>query len=203
MGAKAGLIHLGGGIPAHALAGGPAFDPERSAALAATILGGPVAPAGARTLAEGGVWPERGTICVGAGEHTALVGYAEICPDRPGTITDWIRAVAPGGDAHGVFMHSVVDFGAVAVWEHGEIRRSISLAPDSGVMDDLGDPLTFEAPFWNGDHAVDEDYPLPFHPLDFGEAALLALFGFGIEGSPAAYAFDPGTVALPAFRPAG
>lgn len=200
MGAKAGLVHLGEGPPVDALRSFPAPDPDRSAELAATVLGEPVRPAGTRSLAEGGVWPEGGTICTAAYEHSALIGYRELCPDRPSDITQWINAVSPTGGACGVFMHSVVDFAAFAVWEHGEIRRSISLAPDSGIIEDLGEPLPFEEPFRAGHHALD-DYPLAFHPLHFGETALQALFGFGIESHPRDFAFDPHDLALPAFRP--
>ncbi|WP_133884284.1 hypothetical protein [Glycomyces sp. NRRL B-16210] len=178
----------------------PEPDPERSAALADTILGGAVASAGTRVLGEGGVWPERGTVCVGAYDGFALVGYDRLGPDRPSDISGWIDAVSPTGGAHGVFMHSVVDYCAFAVWEGGELRRSVSLAPDSGVMEDLGDRLSFEAPFWDGKHPMDEGYPLPFHPLEFGEAALGACFGFGIEGDPSTYEFDPFAFTVPAFR---
>ncbi|EMI56274.1 hypothetical protein RSSM_02293 [Rhodopirellula sallentina SM41] len=54
-------------------------------------------------------------------------------------------------------------------------------------MEDIGERLPFEIPFWNGVYpAVDdeekEDYPFPFHPLELGEAALLNFFGYQIEG---------------------
>ncbi|UBU17284.1 DUF6928 family protein [Nonomuraea gerenzanensis] len=88
-------------------------------------------------------------------------------------------------------MHSVVDWLAFAVWEDGRLIRSLSLSPDSGVIENLGDPFPFELPYWNGEHPVlptpgrpDEGpYPLPFHPLELGEDALRELLGFTIEGS--------------------
>ncbi|NEA27645.1 DUF6928 family protein [Actinomadura bangladeshensis] len=90
-------------------------------------------------------------------------------------------------------MHSVVDWLAFAIWENGNLVRSLSLSPDSGIMENIGEPLEFERPYWAGERAVeldpewDEDpYPLPFHPLEMGEDALRALFGFVIEGYPEA-----------------
>ncbi|GAA2287154.1 hypothetical protein GCM10009853_048060 [Glycomyces scopariae] len=200
MGAKAGLVFLGDGLPADALRAGFDPDPERSAELAGVVLGGPVERDGTRVLAEGGVWPEAGVICVAAWKSFALIGYRELCPDRPSGIGDWIRAVSPTGGAHGAFMHSAVDFGAFAVWESGALRRSVSLAPDAGIIEDVGDRYPFENPFWDGRHHHDPDYPLPFHPLTFAEAALLMLFGFGIEQPRSAFTVDADRIALPAFR---
>ncbi|MCD0444961.1 hypothetical protein LO763_15185 [Glycomyces sp. A-F 0318] len=202
MGAKAGLVHLGEGLPSAALRAALRPDLERSAELAATVLGGPVGADGTRVLTEEGVWPERGTICVAAWEASALIGYREIGPDRPSEIGAWIKAVSPTGSAHGVFMHSAVDYGAFAVWEGGELRRSISLAADAGTMEDTGDRYPFEAPFWTGARGLAHapDYPLPFHPLDLAEEALLAFFGFGIERSPSTFTIDADTIELPAFR---
>lgn len=101
-----------------------------------------------------------------------------------------------------MFMHSVVDYGAFAVWEHGDLRRSVSLAPDDGILENVGDAFAFEAPYWDGYRPVDHapDYPLPFHPLDFADEALLACFGFGLERPSSTYSIDPGTIELPAYR---
>lgn len=202
MGAKAGLVHLGEGLPSAALRSGLRPDPARSAELAATVLGGPVRADGALVLSEEGVWPEQGTICVAAWEKCALIGYREIGPDRPSEIGSWIKAVSPTGGAHGVFMHSVVDYGAFAVWESGELRRSVSLAADPGIMEDVGDRYPFEEPFWAGRRGLAHapDYPLPFHPLDLAEEALLAFFGFGIERSSSMFTVDADAIELPAFR---
>jgi hypothetical protein len=87
-------------------------------------------------------------------------------------------------------MHSVVDWLAFAVWQDGELRRSLSLSPDSGVLEDQGPRLSFELPYWSGEHPAidpededDEDgYPFPFHPLELGEVALKEFFGYQIEG---------------------
>jgi hypothetical protein len=85
-------------------------------------------------------------------------------------------------------MHSVVDWFAFAIWDHGQLVRSLSLCPDSGVMEDVGEKRPFEIPYWAGQYPVidgdedDAEYPFPFHPLELGEAALKAFFGYCLEG---------------------
>ncbi len=72
----------------------------------------------------------------------------------------------------------------------GSFPRIDVLAPDSGIVQDTGTALPFEAPFWAGEHPVLQasgsparsPYPLPFHSLDLGEAALRELLGFTVEG---------------------
>jgi hypothetical protein len=83
-------------------------------------------------------------------------------------------------------MHAVVDWIAFAQWTNGKLLSSLSLSPNSGILEDIGKRLAFEQPFWSGEHpAVDEEeeeedgaYPFPFHPLELGEAALEELFGY-------------------------
>jgi hypothetical protein len=87
-------------------------------------------------------------------------------------------------------MHSGTDWLAFAVWKDGVLVRSLSLSPHGGILEDIGERLPFEAPYWAGERPVTPvpgwpskgPYPLPFHPLALGEAALRALFGFAIEG---------------------
>lgn len=105
-------------------------------------------------------------------------------------------------------MHSVVDWPCFAVWEDGRLIRSLSLSPDSGIIENVGEPFEFERPYWAGEHRVepmqgwpsDGPYPLPFHPLDLGEDALRALFGFILEGRPDLEDVDADAVHLRSFR---
>jgi hypothetical protein len=103
-------------------------------------------------------------------------------------------------------MHSVVDWFAYAIWEKGILKRSLSLSPDFGIMEDIGERQPFEHPYWSGlypvDHTWDDDteYPFPFHPLDLGEATLLELLGCEIEGSINSWQIDPGHFPLVAFK---
>ncbi|WP_420719932.1 DUF6928 family protein [Streptomyces sp. NA13] len=41
------------------------------------------------------------------------------------------------------------------MWEDGHLLRSLSLSPDSGVIENIGTPLPFEQPYWAGDRPAD------------------------------------------------
>jgi hypothetical protein len=88
---------------------------------------------------------------------------------------------------------------------NGKLTRALSLSPDSGVLEDIGAKLTFEEPYWAGQHpAVDDEeadaYPFPFHPLELGEAALAELFGYQLEGMPDPKLFEPDTIPLVRYK---
>ena len=102
-------------------------------------------------------------------------------------------------------MHSVVDWFAYAIWENGTLIRSLSLSPDSGILEDIGEKSTFEIPYWAGEHPAvepgeDEEYPLIFHPLELGEVALSSLFGYVLEGYVQPEHIDPSEIPLLAFK---
>ncbi|MBE1591584.1 DUF6928 family protein [Nonomuraea angiospora] len=133
---------------------------------------------------------------------TALAGAELFCDrrlvlDRPSELPEHLLKAGAGRRIIMHAMHSVVDWLAFAVWEDGVLVRSLSLSPDGGIQENIGEPYDFELPYWAGEHPVervpgwpDQDpYPLPFHPLELGEDALHALFGFVIEGAP-----DPGHI---------
>ena len=125
--------------------------------------------------------------------------------DRPSELPEHLRAAGEGRRIvlHG--MHSGDDWLGFAVWEDGTLIRSLSLWPDGGIKENVGEPYDFELPFWAGEHPVtctltEEPYPFPFHPLDLGEQALRALFGFVIEGRAAPGDVDAEAVRLHGFR---
>ncbi|GAB3839131.1 DUF6928 family protein [Dactylosporangium cerinum] len=127
------------------------------------------------------VYPPEDTTCALAVPGLAIVCDQRIALDRPSQLP--ARLVAAEGGRRVILhaMHSVVDWTAFAVWEDGRLIRSLSVAPDFGILEDLGERLPFESTYWNGDHAVD-GYPLPFHPLALGERAMGELLGFYAEG---------------------
>lgn len=130
----------------------------------------------------------------------SIVCTSRVALDRPSDIDPAIIGAMPGRTTYVAAMHSVVDWFAYAVWSpEGELVRSLSMSPDDGIIENIGDPLPFEAPFWSGEHE-EPDYPLPFHPLDLGEEALGNLFGFCFEGMPPADPVDPEGVTLLGFQ---
>lgn len=115
------------------------------------------------------------------GDVTVLAS-SHLAVDKPSDIDPRILTAANGRDAYVFCMHSVVDWGAFAWWDGtGTLRRSVSMTPDDGMLEDHGTPLPFESDVQS---MGDEGYPLAVHPLDFIEAALAAVAGFCFEGVP-------------------
>jgi hypothetical protein len=144
---------------------------------------------------------------------TVLAGAELFCDrrlvlDRPSELPEHLLNAGAGRRIimHG--MHSVVDWLCFAVWEKGRLVRSLSLSPGRGIQENIGEPYDFELPYWAGEHPVNpvpgwpnqQPYPLPFHPLDLGEDALRALFGFIVEGYPHPDDIDAEAVHLYGFR---
>jgi hypothetical protein len=148
--------------------------------------------------------PSDDELVIGCFPDLAIVSAGEFGIDYPSRLAATFLERAPGRSVYLHAMHSVVDWFAYAVWRDGELRRSLSLSPDSGILEDIGDKLPFEAPYWAGQHpAVDPDeddaeYPFVFHPLELGEAALGELFGYHLEGMPTD--LDPEEVPLMRFE---
>ena len=118
-----------------------------------------------------------------------VVCTADAALDRPSQLRQRFLDEGAGQAVYLHAMHSAVDWFAYAIWSSdGTLRRSLSLSPDSGIIENLGAPLDFERPFWAGLHPVrskvsaGEPYALPFHPLELGEETLRNLFGFSYEG---------------------
>jgi hypothetical protein len=101
-------------------------------------------------------------------------------------------------------MHSVIDWFAFAQWTNGQLVRSLSLSPDSGILEDIGQRLPFEQPFWSGEHPPSDDdqndCPFPFHPLELGEAALKEFFGYQLEGFIDTTLLEPESIPLVKYK---
>jgi hypothetical protein len=129
--------------------------------------------------------PPDGEVYVGCFAGLTVVCTGDVALDKPSTVPPRFLAEARGRKTYVHAMHSVVDWAAFAVWgSDGALRRAVSLSPDSGIIEDLGEPYEFEKPYWAGERRLTHapDYPLPFHPLELAEDALRAFFGFVYEG---------------------
>lgn len=160
-------------------------------------------------LADGGdidlsnTCPPDGKVHVGVFEGINVIASREFAIDNPSQLDRRFLDVAPYTDVYFHAMHSVVDWCAFAHWRDGELIRSLSLSPDSGVIEDLGERLAFERPYWAGEHpamdpeeAAEMEYPFSFHPLDLGEEALREWFGYQLEGDVDATLVEPSAVPL-------
>ncbi|CAM5428699.1 MULTISPECIES: DUF6928 family protein [Streptomyces] len=156
-----------------------------------------------------GVYPPKGTAYAASWSGVDVIGDQRVMIDAPSQLPEHLVAASAGRRLVLHAMHSVVDWLAFAVWEDGRLVRSLSLSPDSGVIENIGEPLPFELPYWAGDRPADvipwpdedeEPYPLPFHPLELGEDALRALCGFIQEGRPQPDDVDADNIRLHGFQ---
>jgi hypothetical protein len=131
--------------------------------------------------------PPKGRVYAACFDGLTVLCTSEVGIDHPSRIDRRFVDVAGGRTVYLHAMHSVVDWFAYAIWRGGELTRALSLSPDSGTLENIGEPLPFEHAYWAGEHPLERDpgeepYPLPFHPLELAEDALRALFGFNYEG---------------------
>ena len=87
-----------------------------------------------------------------------VICAADAALDQPSELATGFRAEARGRTLYLHAMHSVVDWFAYAIWTgDGQLKRSLSLSPDSGIMENIGSPLAFEAPYWAGEKALEPE----------------------------------------------
>lgn len=184
-----------------ALAKEPSLDVDASLRLATSLFAGEkLAQVGPGDLSY--TCPPDDEIHVGQFPGVAVVAAKEFGIDHPSKLPERFLEFAPFPNVYLHAMHSVVDWFAFAQWEGGKLVRSLSLSPDNGIIEDFGDRLSFEEPYWSGQHpALDpaEDptsYPFAFHPLELGEAALQAMFGYQLEGHLDSSLLEPESIAL-------
>jgi uncharacterized protein DUF6928 len=150
--------------------------------------------------------PPEGQIYAGCFPGLTIVCSSDVALDHPSQLDARFLAEGGGRTTYLHATHSVVDWFAYGIWAaDGSLQRSLSLAPDDGIMENIGKPLAFEMPYWAGQRPVSDDdderrYPLPFHPLELAEDALRTLFGFNYEGVYRDDDPDLAAVALAGYR---
>ncbi|OKI08107.1 hypothetical protein A6A06_35240 [Streptomyces sp. CB02923] len=175
------------------------IDQRESKLLAEGVLGATACESEILPLSLA-AWPDPGTVCAASYSGLEVICSRNFAKPNPSQLTEDIVRRAGGRTAYGVFMHSADDWASFAVCSGGELVRSVSLSPDSGITENLGEYLPFELPFWNGEHSAGEsEYALPFHPVDFGNEALRELFGFILEGYEDPSCVNPEDIEIPAF----
>jgi hypothetical protein len=207
MGAKTALLAFSDGDLRPALLGATRSDPAEVEAFMRTMYPGrKVTPVGDGTLGRCAYPP------TGVAYATVLAGAELMCDSRrvPARPSDLSAHLLDAGAGRRILLHgthSGSDFLCFAVWDDGVLVRSLSMSPDTGIVENIGEPFDFEVPYWSGTHPVDDGdgevenpYPFPFHPLDLGEEALRGLFGFVQEGQPDPDDVHPDEVHLHGFR---
>jgi hypothetical protein len=118
-----------------------------------------------------------------------------------------VRAMGHGRIAFRIQLNSVLDAAALDISDSaGGLVREVMLTTDEGVVFDAGPRLDFEQVFWSGGRDAAGAHPatfgdeMPFSPMEFGQEAARALFGFGLAGSTAPGDLDPAAIALYGFE---
>lgn len=196
MGAKTAILAYADAAVADVLQNVSAGDVDRAAALAARVR-----PAQSISRDDDDPWeladaiyPPQRIVCALSVQGLDLVCDRGIMIDRPSQLPAHLVAASRGRRLYLHAMHSVVDWLAFAVWDDRRLVRSLSLSPDNGIIEDIGERFPLERPYWEGQHPVEPDptwedeepYALPFHPLGLGERAMLEFFGFYVEGGSVA-----------------
>lgn len=188
-----------------ALQGPPVLDRAATLRLCSALFPGEqLEERGESSLLE--ALPYGREVTAGVVNGVAVVACFDFLLERPSQLP--VRFLQALGKRH-VYLHcmiSTIDGFAYAHWIDGQLQRSLSLAADSGVIEDIGERYEFERPYWAGEHpACDPDeepdsYPFVFHPLDLGEAALREFFGYQLEGLVDDSLLEPESVPLLRFE---
>jgi hypothetical protein len=150
------------------------------------------------------IYPPDNEVHIGCFPDVSIVAAKEFGIDYPSKLPKPFIIAGGSGTIYLHAMHSVVDWFACAQWNNGTLVRSLSLSPDSGVLEDIGTRFPFEEPYWSGQHSAtddeDDQYPFPFDPLELGEATLKDFFGYQLEGFVHPALIEPESVPLVKYK---
>lgn len=204
MGAKTWMAMVSEGDPRQILMSQPVLDREKTRKIASALFPKEKLEPLAETCLTC-TSPPDDEVHIGCFPGLTIVAAKEFAIDTPSAIHVRFLDFAGSRTVHLHAMHSVVDWFAFAIWRNGKLERSLSLSPDNGIVEDIGQRQAFEMPYWNGVHpAIDPEdvedgdsvYPFPFHPLELGEAVLAEFFGYQLEGFVESFPVNTETIPL-------
>ena len=203
MGAKTWMLVYADANVEEALRGGPQLDRDATLKLATSLFPkDKLEPNGDGDLSY--TCPPDNEVHIGCFPGVSILAAKEFAIDHPSKLPASFISYGSSRTIYLHAMHSVVDWFAFAQWINGKLVRSLSLSPDSGILEDIGQRLPFEEPFWSGQHPVsadgEDEYPLPFHPLELGEAALKEFFGYQLEGFINPALLEPESIPLVKYK---
>ena len=204
MGAKTWMLVYANTKVGEALRDNPKLDSEATLQLATSLFPKhKLEPIGEGDLSF--TCPPGDEVHIGCFPGVSILAAKDFGIDYPSKLPAPFISAGGSGAIYLHAMHSVVDWCAFAQWINGKLARSHSLSPESGILEDIGQRLPFEEPFWSGQNPVTVDdaedvYPLPFHPLELGEAALKEFFGYHLEGFDDPTLLQPESIPLVKYR---
>src|SRR5947207_1923098 len=149
MGAKTWMLVYANRRVEEALRDSPKLDRDATLQLAETLFPNDrLEPIGSGSLSH--TCPPDDEIDIGCFTGVCIVAAKEFGIDYPSKLSQRFISAADGRTIYLHAMHSVVDWLAFAQWVEGRFVRSLSISPDSGIMEDIGQRFPFEEPFWSG-----------------------------------------------------
>jgi hypothetical protein len=178
----------------------PTPDEAASKALAEELFGCEMVTQESTTFENAD--PRGKSVLVGVYPSVTLVAANALAIDVPSEIDPQFIKHGQAGRMTLHAQHSVSDWTAFAWWEEGALKRSLSVAPDNGIIEDIGEKLSFEATFWSPSEQI---YPpeanFPYgHPLELGELALVHFIGTQYEGYAEDWLWDTFDLRICAFK---
>jgi hypothetical protein len=108
------------------------------------------------------IWPDDDHTYVAAFAGAELLCDRRFAIHRPSQLSSHLLKMAAGRRVLLHAMNTVSDTLAIGMWESGRLRRALSVSP-GGVVEDIGSPLEFEAPYW-GTGVRHDTASVPFRP---------------------------------------
>ncbi|WP_175647897.1 DUF6928 family protein [Nocardia donostiensis] len=191
--------------PAAVLRGGHDPDPAAAQTLARQLYPGlEVVPTKVASLG-GCAGPEVDEVYLGCFPGVTVVCSAQAMRVRPSSMPELLVRPRACEHTYLVSFDAAYGWGAFAHWERGELRRAFS-STRVYILEDVGLPLTWERPFWAGEHPVQwrpwdlpDPQALPFEPSDFAEAAGQEWLGFHFRAPTQDGEIAPGDIAVCGF----
>jgi hypothetical protein len=153
LGAKTALLAYTAKDPVESLRQAREFDPVATRALvAATHPGWEGAASSGGDLFD--CYPREGRVYAGSFPGIDILCDRDVMDYMPSEFPSRYLDAAVGRHVILHAMYSVTDQFAYGIWENGSLVRSLCLSSDDGIVENIGDPLPFEAPYWAGGHAA-------------------------------------------------
>jgi uncharacterized protein DUF6928 len=187
MGAKTSLLVFVNGDAVKILRNSPVLENEAARGIADRLYPDQTFSSIGENVLDDTFRPDERHLYIGSYRDLTIVCTSEASLYHPSQLSQEIRELVPAPEVYLHSMESSLDWFGYAVWSGGVLRRALSLSPEYGIIENIGQPLSFEAPYWAGERQQEDDsddgpYPLPFHPLSLAEDALHGLLGFRLEG---------------------
>lgn len=138
MGLKTSLLIVSDAAPGDVLKNLPQPDMEATKRLVAALFPNTQwKHTGKTSLLD--TYPPKNIVNAGVFPRVSIIISDVFGGDYPSKLSQSFLRAFPEKQITLHTMHSVVDWFAFAVWKEGKLQRALSLAPDNGILEDIGE----------------------------------------------------------------